>query len=254
MYFDTHAHYDSSRFEEDRAALLATFPESGVDGVVNCGCDLPSSFKSVQLSEAYPFIWAAVGTHPDDADHVTPEVLDEYRRLAAHPRVVAIGEIGLDYHYPDNPAREVQIAAFRQQLELAIELNKPVIVHVRDATEDALSVVRDYKGKVRGVFHCFAGSVETARELLKMGWYLGFTGVLTFKNAKKAAQVVEYAPLSRLFLETDCPYMAPEPHRGKRCDSRMLSSTCARMAEIKGLPVEEVARITQENARTFFGI
>ena len=254
MYFDTHAHYDSSRFDEDRHALLSGFPAAGVDGLVNCGCDLPSSLKSVELAEQYPFIWAAVGTHPDDADHVTSEVLDTYRRLAQHPRVVAIGEIGLDYHYPDNPARETQIAAFRQQLELAIEVNKPVIVHVRDATEDALNVVRDYAGRVRGVFHCFAGSVETARELLKMGWYLGFTGVLTFKNAKKAVEVVEYAPLSRLFLETDCPYMAPEPNRGKRCDSRMLSFTCARMAEIKGLPADEVARITQENARTFFGI
>ena len=254
MYFDTHAHYDSDAFDRDRDSLLRAFPGAGVDGVINCGCDLESSLASVRLAERYGHVWAVVGTHPEDADSFSERTLERYRALLRHPRVVAIGEIGLDYHYSDAPSKEQQLLAFRRQMDLAAGTGKPVIVHVRDAMGDAMEVTKDYAGRVTGVFHCFAGSVETARDLLKWGWYLGFTGVLTFKNGKKAAQVVEYAPLRRLFLETDCPYMAPEPYRGRRCDSRMLARTCERMAQIKGVTPIECARITQENARRLFGI
>ena len=252
MYFDSHAHYDSGAFDRDRDSLLRALPGSGVDGLINCGCDLESSLASVRLAERYPYVWAAVGTHPEDADSFSETVLERYRTLLKHPRVAAVGEIGLDYHYEDAPSREQQLFAFRRQMDLAAETGMPVIVHVRDAMGDAMEVAREYAGKVTGVFHCFAGSVETARELLKMGWYLGFTGVLTFKNGRKAAQVVEYAPLSRLLLETDCPYMAPEPFRGRRCDSRMLEMTCRKMAQIKEVTPEACAAATQENVRRLF--
>ena len=253
MYFDSHAHYDSEAFDDGRAALLAALPGAGVEGVVNCGCDLMSSRRSVELAEQYPWFYAAVGLHPDAADTLTDAALSELRALLQSPRAVAVGEIGLDYHYPDGPDRAVQQRAFRRQLELARELGKPVICHVRDAVGDAMEIVREFSD-LRGVFHCFSGSAETAQELVQMGWYVGFTGVLTFKNARRAAEAVRAVPLERLLLETDCPYMAPEPNRGKRCDSRMLAFTCARMAELRGLPPEQMAAVTARNARRFFGL
>lgn len=251
-YFDSHAHLDDARFDEDRAEILGALRSCGVTRVINVGCDLPSSEASVALAEQYDFICAAVGSHPDDAERVDSALLARYRSLARSPKVRAIGEIGLDYHY-DDVSREVQRRAFAAQLALAQELKLPVIVHEREAHADALALVRRFPD-VRGVFHCFSGAVELARELLDMGWYLGFTGVITFKNARKAVEVVKFAPLERLLIETDCPYMTPEPHRGRRNDSRLVPLMARRMAEIKGLPEEAVAAATTANAMRLFAI
>lgn len=252
MLFDTHAHYDSSRFDQDRHQLLSAMEENGVGRILNAGCDLPSSRAAIELAHQYGFIWAAVGSHPDDADHVDGALLDEYRRLAADGRVAAIGEIGLDYHYEDVP-REIQKIAFTRQLDLARELRLPVIVHEREAHGDAMEIIRHYPDVI-GVFHCYSGSLDMARELVKLGWYVGFTGVLTFKNARKALEVAENVPLYRLLLETDCPYMAPEPCRGRRCDSTMMVRTAEKLAELRGVSLEEISRITWENGSRLFGI
>lgn len=252
MLFDTHAHYDARRFDDDRHELLRSMEENGVGRILNIGCDLPSSRCSVELAHQYDFVWAAVGSHPDDADHVDEALLEEYRKLAADERVVAIGEIGLDYHYEDVP-REIQKKAFRMQMELARELNVPVIVHEREAHEDGLKIVEEFP-EVTGVFHCYSGSLEMARELVKRGWYVGFTGVLTFKNARRALEVAENVPLYRLLLETDCPYMAPEPYRGKRCDSTMMIRTAEKLAQLRDMAVEDIARATWENGSRLFGI
>ena len=251
-YFDSHAHYDARRFREDQKEVLAQMEPSGIRRIMNIGCDLASSHTSIALAEEYDFIYAAVGSHPDDAAAVDEGRVEEYRRLANHPKVKAIGEIGLDYYYEDVP-RKKQQEAFRMQMALAKELDMPVIIHQRDAYEDCLKIVDEFP-EVKGVFHCFSGSVEYAKEVLKRGYYIGFTGVITFKNARKAVEVAEYAPLNRLLLETDCPYMAPEPFRGKRCDSTMLPKMAEKIADLRGLAVEEIAKITRENAMKLFGI
>lgn len=254
MFFDTHAHYDDNAFDTDRAQVLAGIREAGVELVVDVGCDRESSLRAVDLARQEDWIYAAVGTHPSDTAKMTDEDLDLYRQLCkSQPKVVAIGEIGLDYHWDSSP-REVQKQRFRDQLDLAAETGKPVIIHERDAHADAMEIVRDYKGRVTGVFHCYSGAVDMAKELVSMGWYLGFTGVITYKNARKALEVLEWAPLSRIFLETDCPYLSPEPNRGRRNDSRNLLYTNRKLAEIKGLSEEETARITMENGKRFFGI
>lgn len=252
MYFDSHAHLDDRRFNDDRDEIFRRMQENGVTRMMNIGCDLNSSLRSVAMAKQHPFVYAAVGTHPDAAHLLDDSVIAMYRSLAANPKVKAIGEIGLDYHYEDNP-REVQQIAFRRQLELAQELSMPVIVHEREAHGDAMKILDDYPD-VTGVFHCFSGSWEFARELLKRGWYLGFTGVITFKNARKAVEVVENAPLHRLLIETDCPYMAPEPHRGRRNDPSYVPLMAAKIAEIKGVSIEEAARVTTENAMRLFSI
>lgn len=253
MYFDTHAHYDDSRFDADRELLLGRqLPDAGVSLVVNCGCDRSSSLASVQLAEQYAYFYAAVGCHPQDSAHMTDADLDFYAELVQHPKVVAIGEIGLDYHW-DYP-RESQLLRFEQQLQLAADLHMPVVVHDRDAHGDAMALVRKYADRVTGVFHCYSGSLEQARELVRLGWYLGFTGSITFKNARKAPEILEWAPLQRIFIETDCPYMAPEPHRGQRNDSRWVPLVARRIAEIKGLEPEFVAEVTKNNGKQFFHI
>lgn len=252
MYFDSHAHLDDTRFDGDRAEIFDTLKEHDIGLVMNVGCDLPSSERSVALAERYPFVYAAVGSHPDDADHVDGRLLDRYRALAAHPKVRAIGEIGLDYHYEDIP-RARQIIAFEEQLELAETLKKPVIVHEREAHGDATDIVRRHPD-VRGVFHCFSGSKELALWLVERGWYIGFTGVLTFKNARKAVETAQVLPLDRILIETDCPYMAPEPYRGRRNDSRYVPLVAEKLAELRGLTPEEAGSITTENARRLFGI
>lgn len=252
MYFDSHAHLDDTRFDGDRTEIFDTLKEHDIGLVMNVGCDLPSSERSVALAERYPFVYAAVGSHPDDADHVDGRLLDRYRALAAHPKVRAIGEIGLDYHYEDIP-RARQIIAFEEQLELAETLKKPVIVHEREAHGDATDIVRRHPD-VRGVFHCFSGSKELALWLVERGWYIGFTGVLTFKNARKAVETAQVLPLDRILIETDCPYMAPEPYRGRRNDSRYVPLVVEKLAELRGLTPEEAGSITTENARRLFGI
>ena len=253
MLFDTHAHLDDRAFDEDREALLASLPEQGLALVMNPGCSLESSRNTVKLAAAYDYIYAAVGSHPDVADEVNEEVLEEYRQLCKNnPKVKAIGEIGLDYYYEDIP-REVQQKAFRMQMELARELALPVIVHERDAHEDGMKIVREFP-EVKGVFHCYSGSAEMARQLVNEGWYIGFTGVLTFKNARKAVEVAASIPLDRIVLETDCPYMAPVPFRGKRNDPGKLVHMAEKLAEIRGVSVEEIHRITTENGRRLYRI
>ena len=251
MLFDTHAHMDDRAFDEDREELLASLPGAGLALVMNPGCSLASSYNAVKLANTYDYIYAAVGSHPDVADEVNSDVLEQYRTLVReNPKVKAIGEIGLDYHYEDIP-REIQLKAFRMQMELARELNLPAIVHEREAHDDGMKVVHDFP-EVTGVFHCYSGSAEMARQLVELGWYIGFTGVLTFKNARKALEVAASIPLDRIVLETDCPYMSPEPFRGKRNDPGKLYRMAEKLAELRGLTVEEVHRITTENGKRLY--
>lgn len=251
MLFDTHAHLDDRAFDSDRETLLAALPERGIGLLMNPGCSLASSRQASALSGQVNWIYAAVGSHPDAADEVTPEALEEYRKLCReNPKIRAIGEIGLDYHYEDIP-RQRQLRAFQDQMALAEELGLPVIVHERDAHGDGMAVVGSFP-KVTGVFHCYSGSLEMAKWLIERGWYIGFTGVLTFKNARKAIEVAANIPLERIVLETDCPYMAPEPFRGKRNDPGYLYRMAEKLAEIRGLPVEEIHTVTMENGKRLY--
>lgn len=249
-FFDSHAHYDQRRFAEDQKQLLSSMADHGIGRIMNIGCDLESSLRSIRLAEEYDFIYAAVGSHPDDAANVDDVLVERYRNLAGREKVMAIGEIGLDYYYEDVPRARQQVA-FRKQMELAAELDMPVIIHQRDAYEDALKIVDEFPS-VKGVFHCFSGSLEYAKEVVKRGYYMGFTGVITFKNARKAVEVAQWAPLDKLLLETDCPYMAPEPYRGRRSDSTMIPKMAEKIAELRGLSVEQVAKLTRENALRLF--
>ena len=253
MLFDTHAHLDDDRFDDDRDELIVSLPAQGVALVMNPGCSLDSSRNALALAEKYPHVYAAVGSHPDAADEVNEDVVDEYRKLCKHEKVKAIGEIGLDYYYDDDVPHDIQQRAFRAQMALAAELDLPVIVHERDAHADGLAIVDEFP-TVKGVFHCYSGSVEMAKELVKRGWYIGFTGVLTFKNARKAVEVAAAIPRDRLVLETDCPYMSPEPFRGKRNDPGKLYRMAEKLAEIWDVPVEEVHRITTENGKRLYRI
>ena len=253
MLFDTHAHMDDLAFQEDRESILEGLADKGVGLVMNPGCSLASSRNAVALAEKYPFVYAAVGSHPDVADEVNEETLEEYRKLCKlHEKVKAIGEIGIDYHYEDIP-RERQLKAFRMQMELAREVGLPVIVHEREAHEDGMAVVREFPN-VTGVFHCYSGSAEMARQLVDKGWYIGFTGVLTFKNARKAIETAQAIPIDRIVLETDCPYMAPVPYRGKRNDPGYLCHMAEKLAEIRGLSLEEIHQITFENGKRLYRI
>ena len=253
MLFDTHAHYDAEQFDGDREAVLAGLVRRGVSLAVNPGCDVPSSRAAVALARARPFLYAAVGYHPENCAPYDPAELDLFREWAKDPRVVAIGEIGLDYYWEENPPREHQRRVFRDQMALAEELDLPVIVHDREAHADSLAVVREFP-RVRGVFHCFSGSAEMAEELVRLGWMVSFTGVLTYKNARRAVEAARAVPLERIMIETDSPYMAPAPHRGKRNDSGYVRHVCEKLAEIKGISFEECARITLENGKRFYGI
>ena len=253
MLFDTHAHMDDRSFDEDRGELLAALPGKGISLLMNPGCSYESSLNAIALAEGYDYIYAAVGSHPDVADEVDEALIEKYRNLCSqHPRVKAIGEIGLDYHYEDIP-RDIQKRAFRLQMELARELELPVIVHEREAHEDGLKIVDEFP-TVKGVFHCYSGSLEMAKELIKRGWYIGFTGVLTFKNARKAIEVAANIPLDRIVIETDCPYMAPVPFRGKRNDPGLVCHMANKLAELRDLTPEEAARITLENGKRLYRI
>ena len=253
MLFDTHAHLDDRAFDDDRAALLARLPQAGLGLVMNPGCSLASSRAASSLAQENDYIYAAVGSHPDAADEVDDAALEEYRALCRqNPKIKAIGEIGLDYHYEDIP-REIQLRAFRAQMALARELRLPVIVHEREAHADGMAVVAEFP-EVTGVFHCYSGSLEMAKWLIDRGWYIGFTGVLTFKNARKAVEVASNIPLERIVLETDCPYMSPEPYRGKRNDPSRLCFMAEKLATLRGLSVEEIEAITLENGKQLYRI
>lgn len=251
MFFDTHAHYDSDRFDSDRGAVLSALPGLGVDLVIDPGCDEVSSKAAVALAEEYAFLYAAVGWQPQELkESYYDGALDVIRQLAAHPKVVAIGEIGLDYYW-DTSYNEFQQEILREQFRLAEELDLPVIFHDREAHGDSLAIVREFPN-VRGVFHCYSGSAEMAKVLLDLGWYLGFDGPVTYKNAKKHREVLEICPMDRILIETDSPYLSPEPKRGTRNHSGNLELINAKLAEIKGVSPEEMARITTENGRRLF--
>jgi TatD DNase family protein len=252
MYFDTHAHYDDEAFDEDRDELLASLPGRGVELIVIPGQDGENSRRVVAIAEKYPYVYAAVGWHPHEADSFGEDGPALLRALAKHEKVVAVGEIGLDYHY-DYASRPVQRRVFETQLELSEELGLPAVVHDREAHGDMLDIIRRHPA-ARGVFHCWSGSPEMAAELLKRGWYLSFTGSVTFKNARMGLETLAITPMERIMLETDAPYLAPVPHRGKRNDSTLLPHTAAVIAGVKGLSIEEVASLTAENGKRFFGI
>ncbi|MGN0665544.1 MAG: TatD family hydrolase [Huintestinicola sp.] len=254
---DSHAHYDDRAFDSDRDILIDDLRELGIRHIVNIGCSVRSTIASSELADRYGFISFAAGIHPDAAGDVSDGgTMDERVRAVAaaaeHPKCVAIGEIGVDYHYDDGYPPEVQREMFERQLQLAHELHKPVVIHTRDAWEDTMALLRKYRP--RGVVHCFSGSAELAREIVSLGMYVGFTGVVTFKNAKKAVKAAAEVPAHRLLIETDCPYMAPEPNRGQRNFSGNLIYTAAALADIKGMTGAELIRVTADNACELFGI
>lgn len=253
MIFDSHAHYDDESFDEDREQVIKELKENGIVGILNCGASLEGARASVKLSQKYDFIYAAVGIHPEFADIVNDEVIEELKNLTNFSKVRAIGEIGLDYFGEENPPREVQKNAFIRQMQLAEELQMPVVIHDRDAHEDTLNILKLFP-KVTGVVHCFSGSVEFAKECLKLGYYIGFTGVVTFKNAKKAVEVAKAVPLDRILLETDCPYMAPVPYRGKRNRSDYIEHIAVKIAEIKSDLTINVKKQTIRNAKDLLKI
>lgn len=252
MYFDTHAHYDDARFDPDRDELINALHRDGVDYILNPGADAESSRKAVGLGERFPFVYAAAGIHPEDAESAGNGALSVIEGLLGHEKVRAVGEIGLDYHYPE-PDRETQLRCFRAQMALAQKHRLPVIVHDREAHGDCMSVVREFP-EVRGVFHCYSGSAEQASELVSLGWSLSFTGSLTFKNARRLPEVASMLPDASIMIETDAPYLAPEPFRGRRNHSGYLQYICRRLAELRGLSLEEAAALTKENGLRFFGI
>lgn len=250
--FDSHAHYDDAAFDEDRDALLAALPQKGICNVVNCGADLSSSCKSIALAEQYDYVYAAAGIHPECAKDAPEGAAEQLEALLAAPKVVAVGEIGLDYHFEENAPRDVQKALFEAQLLLAKKHALPVIVHDRDAHGDTMALLR--KRRTAGVVHCFSGSVEMAREVVALGMYIGLGGAVTFKNARVPVEVAAAVPLERILMETDCPYMAPVPFRGKRNDSTLIAYVAARVAEIRGITAQEVLNASRQNAERLFGI
>ncbi|MBV7272707.1 TatD family hydrolase [Clostridiaceae bacterium UIB06] len=251
--FDAHAHYDDEEFDEDRDLIIEEIKKNDVIGVLNCGASLEGCIESVKLADKYEFFYAAVGIHPEHADDLDEHVVNQLRELANNNKVKAIGEIGLDYYYDENPDRETQRKAFIKQMELAKELNLPVIIHDRDAHEDTLKIIKQFPG-VTGEIHCFSGSLEFAKECLKLGYYIGVTGVVTFKNARKIIEVVKEIPLDRILIETDCPYMAPTPYRGKRNRSDYIKYIMEKIAEIKGLEVDEISSVSIFNTKSLLNI
>ena len=249
--FDTHAHYDDRQFDEDRYSLLASFPEAGISGVINCGCDVKTSAVAIELSEKFDFIYAAVGIHPHEAGEAAEGDLKKISDMCGESKVVAIGEIGLDYHYDFSP-RNIQIDMIEKQVIMAKEKDLPIIVHDREAHEDTWNILKKYKPK--GVVHCFSGSVEMARDIINIGMYIGLGGAVTFKNAKKPVEVAKFVPLDRLLLETDAPYMTPVPFRGKRNDSTFIKNTAETIAGIRGIDPQELIDISTGNAKILFNI
>lgn len=252
MIFDTHVHYDDKAFDEDREQLLESLKEQGIEAVVNIGASISTTKNTLELMEKYPFVYGAVGVHPSDTGDLDEKQIEWLKEISSRPKVVAIGEIGLDY-YRDEPDREIQKRWFTRQLELAREVELPVVIHSRDAAKDTLDIMKAQKSQeIGGVIHCFSYGVEMAREYLNMGFYLGIGGVLTFQNAKKLKEVVAYMPMDRIVLETDCPYLSPVPNRGKRNSSLNLPYVVEAISGIKGIPAEDVIRITSENAKKMY--
>lgn len=254
MLFDTHAHYDDEKFDMDRLQVISKARESGVSYIVNAASDIVSAKKSISLARQFDFIYAAVGVHPHNAADMDDDSINVLASLAAESKVVAIGEIGLDYYY-DNSPREMQKYWFAEQIKLARSLKLPIIVHDRDAHEDAMKIIRDENAKdVGGVFHCYSGSIEMAKEVLKNNFYIAIGGAITFKNAKRLIEVARFVPHDRLLIETDCPYMTPEPYRGKRNDSSHVRIIAQKIAGIRGVSLDEMAHITTENAKKLFRV
>ena len=254
MIFDTHAHYDDEQFDIDREELLGKMQGAGIETIVDVGASLETTKKALELAHRYDFIYAAVGVHPSEVEEMDDDSIELLRSLCRDDKCVAIGEIGLDYHWPD-PTPELQKLWFRRQLNLARSEHLPVIIHSRDAAADTMEIMADERAEeIGGVVHCFSYSKEIARQCVKMGFYIGIGGVLTFKNARKMVEVMEDTPMDRILLETDCPYLAPEPYRGKRNSSLYLPYVVQKMAEIKGITTEEVISITRKNAMTMYGL
>ncbi|MDE3226365.1 MAG: TatD family hydrolase [Nitrospirota bacterium] len=258
MLIDTHAHLDDARYDADREAVIARAREAGVDTFVSIGCDLATSKSAVDLAGRYPFVYAAVGVHPHEVKHIEDGWYDEFRRLAAHKKVVAYGEIGLDYHYNHSPPK-LQRERFREQVGLAKELRLPLVIHTREAQEDTIAILKEeHAGQVGGVFHCFSGDAWLAKDALDLGFYLSFSGVITFPSATMLRNIVKTVPLDRILVETDCPYLTPVPHRGKRNEPAFVKLVAEKIAEVKGATevagVEELGRITSDNARRLFKI
>lgn len=251
MIFDTHAHYDDGQFQEDRDELLVSMPSLGVGTIVNVSATYESCTQAVELAKKYPHVYAAVGIHPDEVGVLDDDKFSKMKELFKEEKVVAVGEIGLDYYW-DNESHEVQRKWFVRQLELAKELDLPVLIHSRDAAADTMYVMENYAKGLTGVIHCYSYSKEMALEYVKMGFYIGIGGVVTFKNSKKMKEVVEAVPMDRILLETDCPYLAPEPLRGKRNQSSYLTYVVKKIAEIKGISEEEVIAVTEVNARRMY--
>lgn len=251
--FDAHAHYDDEQFDSDRDQVIEELHQDGIVGVLNCGASMEGSRYSVKLADKYEMFYAAVGVHPEFADSFCDQSLMEIKELSKNPKVKAIGEIGLDYHYDENPERNVQKEVFTRQMELADNLGLPVIIHDREAHGDTLEIISRFKN-VKGEIHCFSGSVEFARECIKLGYYIGFTGVVTFKNAKKVIDVAREVPLDRIVVETDCPYMAPVPMRGKRNRSEYIGFTMDKIAEIRNMSSSELSCITISNTRNLLNL
>ncbi len=252
--FDTHAHLDDRQFDGDREAVIEKIKNNGVAHVIEVGSDVKSSETAVRIANGHDFIYCAAGIHPEAADDVSDADFEKIKELALeNPKVKAIGEIGIDYHYDDCAPREKQTACFERQLDLAAELGLPAIIHDRESKGDVLKILKEKKVS-NAVMHCFSGSAETAKVLVKMGLMISFTGVITFKNARKAVEALKVIPFDRLMIETDSPYMAPEPHRGKRNDSSYVRHIAEKMAEIKGVSFEKLCEITYENAMRFFNI
>lgn len=252
MIFDTHAHYDDEAFDEDRESVLNSLAENGIGAVVNVGASIQSTKNTLELMKRYPFVYGAVGVHPNETGELNDHLMDWLKHVAQEEKVVAIGEIGLDYYW-NEPDPEVQKHWFERQLALAREVNLPIVVHSRDAAKDTLDIIKaERAGDLGGVIHCFSYSLEMAREYLNLGFYLGIGGVLTFNNARKLKEVVEYMPLDRIVLETDCPYLSPVPNRGKRNSSLNLSYVVEAISQIKSVTPEEVAAVTEQNARRMY--
>lgn len=257
MIIDTHAHYDDEQFDIDRDILLSSdeLLTGGIAAIVNASANMKGCRATLDLLNNYEKVYGMLGVHPEDVMELTDEDYDWIRENSKHKKVVAIGEIGLDYYYENNPSKEIQIEHFRRFIRLAKEVGLPINVHSREATEDTLNVIiSENAAEVGGIIHCFSSSAEIALQYIKMGFYIGIGGVVTFKNGRKLKEVVEKCPLEKLVLETDCPYLAPTPHRGERNSSYFLPLVASEIAEIKGISVEEVLSVTEKNARKVYGI